>query len=187
MDLFQAIFDRRSIRRFIDRPVEEEKIAKILDAGRWAPSVGNLQEWRFIIVKDKKRIVTISEAALGQYWMNRAYAIIVVLTNDRRVTSSYGRRGAELYIKQDAAAATQNILLAAHSLGLGACWVGSFDDSSLRRILKIPDEISVHALIPIGYPAEKPNAPHRLNLDHIIYFDEYGKEWDKQGNIFPRL
>ncbi len=187
MDLFEAIFGRRSIRRFINRTVEEEKISKVLDAGRWAPSVGNLQEWRFIVVRNKEKKAKLSEAALGQYWMNRAHAIIVVLTNDRRVTRSYGARGAELYIKQDAAAAVQNILLAAHSLGLGACWVGSFDESIVRRILKIPDEISVHALIPLGYPAEKPNPPHRINLSHITFFNEYGNEWEKQGNLFSRL
>lgn len=187
MDLFEAIFERRSIRRFIDKPVEEEKIAKILDAGRWAPTVGNLQEWRFIIVRNKEKKFKLAQAAFGQNWMVNAFLIIVVITNDQRITRSYGDRGKDLYIKQDAAASIQNILLAAHSLGLGACWVGSFDESILRRVLMIPDNISIHAMIPVGYPAEKPNPPHRINLNNITYFDEYGKEWVKQGTFFPRL
>ena len=186
MDIFEAIFERRSIRRFIDKPIEEEKLARVLDAARWAPSVGNLQEWRFIIVRDKQKRAKLSEAALGQYWINRAFLVIVVLTKDDRITRSYGKRGKELYVKQDAAAAIQNILLAAHSVGLGACWVGSFDESMLRRELHIPEDVSVHAMIPIGYPAEKPNPPHRINLHHLVYFNQYGKEWEKQGTIFPR-
>ncbi len=187
MDIYEAIFDRRSIRRFIDKPVEEEKIAKILDAARWAPSVGNLQEWRFIIVNDNQKKSKLADAAVGQYWIKRAFVIIVVITNDERITRSYGKRGKEKYVKYDAAAAIQNMLLAAHSIGLGACWVGSFDESMVRRELTIPENISIHALIPIGYPAEKPNPPHRINLNHLTYFDEYGKEWKKHGTFFPRL
>ncbi|MCD6575641.1 MAG: nitroreductase family protein [Nanoarchaeota archaeon] len=186
MDVFEAIFDRRSIRKFIDKPVEEEKIAKILDAARWAPSVGNLQEWQFIVVRDPGRKLQLSEAAVGQYWIAQASVIIVVLTKNDRVTRAYGRRGEEYFVKYDAAAAIQNMLLAAHALGLGACWVSVFDETAVERILKIPSEIDVHALIPIGYPAENPIPPHRIGIEYITFFEEYGKRWVKNVPKFLR-
>jgi nitroreductase len=186
MDVFEAIFNRRSIRKFIDKPVEEDKLARILDAARWAPSIGNLQEWQFIVVRDLGRRLQLAEACLGQYWIAQSNAIIVVLTKNDKVTRTYGKKGEEMYVKQDAAAAIQNMLLAAHSLGLGACWVSVFQEDAVERILKIPTDIDVHALIPIGYPAEKPIPPHRLGLDYITFFEEYGKRWVKNipGPIF---
>ncbi len=179
MDVFEAIFNRRSIRKFIDKPVEEDKVARVLDAARWAPSIGNLQEWQFIIVRDPGRKLQLAEAALGQYWIAQSSVIIVVLTKNDRVTRAYGKRGEELYVKQDAAAAIQNMLLAAHALGLGACWVSVFEEPAVERILKIPSQIDVHALIPIGYPAEKPIPPHRIGLEFMTFFEEYGKRWVK--------
>ena len=177
MDIFKAISDRRSIRKFIDKPVEEDKIAKILDAAMWAPSIGNLQERQFIVVRDPGRRLQLSEAALGQYWMARASVIIVVLTKNDRIVRTYGKRGEDLYVKQDAAAAIENMLLAAHSLGLGSCWVSVFEDAAVKRILKIPTELEVHALIPIGYPAENPFPPHRNDVRFVTSFEEYGKRF----------
>jgi len=177
MDIFEAISDRRSIRKFIDKPVEDDKIAKILDAAIWAPSIGNLQERQFIVVRDSGIRIQLAEAALGQYWMASASVIIVVLTEKDRIVRTYGQRGEDLYVKQDAAAAVENMLLAAHALGLGACWVSVFDDAAVKRILKIPDELEIHALIPIGYPAENPFPPHRRNVRFVTYFEKYGKSF----------
>ena len=179
MDVFKAIFNRRSIRKFIDKPVEEEKVAKILDAARWAPSIGNLQEWQFIVVREPGRKLQLSEAALGQYWMAQSSVIIAVLTKNDRVTRTYGKRGEEWYVKQDAAAAIQNMLLASYSLGLGACWVSVFETNAVERILKVPTGFDVHALIPIGYPAEEPITPHRIGLEYITFFEEYGNHMAK--------
>ena len=186
MDTFKAIFDRRSIRKFIDKPVEEEKITRILDAARWAPSIGNLQEWQFIVVRGPGRKLQLSEAALGQYWMAQASAIIVVLTKNERVMRTYGKRGEEWYVKQDAAAAVQNILLASYSLGLGSCWVSVFETTAVKRILKIPETFDVHALIPIGYPAEEPISPHRFGLEYISFFEEYGNRLAKDFSRVPK-
>lgn len=185
MDIFEAIFQRRSIRRFIEKPVEEEKIARILDAARWAPSVGNLQEWQFIVVRNPGKKLQLSEACMGQYWIAQASAIIVVLTKNDKVVRTYGKKGEETYVKHDSGAAIQNMLLAAHSLGLGACWVGSFEESAVERILKIPTEIDVHAIIPIGYPSEKPKVPQRFGLEYFTFFEDYGNRWIK--NVPPTM
>ena len=82
MEVFDTIFSRRSIRKFITKPVEEEKILRIIDAARWAPSAGNLQDWHFIIVRDEGRKFQVSEAALGQYWIARAPVVIVICSKN---------------------------------------------------------------------------------------------------------
>ncbi|MCW1296740.1 MAG: nitroreductase family protein [Candidatus Parvarchaeota archaeon] len=180
METLEAIKTRRSIRKFLAKPVEEEKLIQILDAARWAPSAGNTQDWMFIVVKDKGKKIQLAEIALGQFWMVNADLFIVVCTNLNKIKFAYGKRGEELYSIQDATAAIQNILLAAHDLGLGACWVGAFDEAGAARILKIPEEFRPLAIIPIGYPAEDPPPPMRIDLDKLVYFDEYGQSWIKR-------
>lgn len=177
MDVFDSITSRRSIRKFISKPVEDEKVLKIIDAGHWAPSAGNLQEWQFIVVRDQNKKLQLSEAALGQYWLTQASVIIVVCTKDEKVTRIYGHEGKKRFVYYDAATAAQNMLLTASSLGLGACFVGSFDYAAVGRILKIPEDLTIHALVVLGYPAEKPNAPHRLGIETMTYFEEYGRTW----------
>jgi len=185
MDLFEAIYNRRSIRRFIKKPVEDEKLFKILDTARWAPSSGNIQDIQLIVVRDPGRKLQLAEAAYGQYWIAHAPVIIVVSTKLDKITRIYGRRGEDLYTIQNAAAAIQNMLLAAHALGLGACWVGAFDEETIERILKIPERFKTMALIPLGYPAEKPNPPHRLGLETFVFFEEYGKkEIERKRSLF---
>ena len=177
MDIFESIMNRRSIRKYISKPVEDEKVLKIIDAGHWAPSAGNLQEWQFVIVRDPGRKLQLSEAALGQYWIGQASVIIVVCSKDEKVTRIYGAEGKNKFIYYDAAMAVQNMLLTADSLGLGACFVGSFDQVAVSRILKVPDDMTVHAIITLGYPAEKPNVPHRFGIETMTYFEEFGRSW----------
>lgn len=187
MDVFQAIFDRRSIRKFLDKPVEEEKILKILDAARWAPSAGNIQDWQFIVVREKGKKLQLSEAALGQYWISTAGVVIVICSKIDKLTRIYGEIGENTYSMMDCSLAVENMLLAAHSLGLGGCFIPTIDYGAVKRILNIPKEIKVYAIIPLGYPAEKPNPPHRMDLETMIFFEEYGKTWvyGKQGSIRP--
>lgn len=187
MDLFEAIFDRRSIRKFLDKPVEEEKILKIIDAGRWAPSAGNIQDWQFIVVRDKEQRVKLSEACLGQYWISNAQVIIVVCSKTSKLRRIYGDTGKSVYSLMDCLLASENMLLAAHALGLGSCFIPTVDYDSIKRILEIPENVRVYCLIPIGYPAEKPNPPHRWGLDAITFFEKYGKKWvqGKPGAVRP--
>jgi len=130
LDLFEAIKTRRSIRAFTREEISDREIEKILDAARWAPSAGNIQPWIFVVVKDPGTKRRLSEAALSQFFIEEAPVVIVVCADQERSRRGYGSRGANLYCIQDTAAATQNILLAAHALGLGACWEES-DPSQL--------------------------------------------------------
>ncbi len=175
METREAIENRRSIRIFQPRKVHKDLIAKIIDSARWAPSSGNIQNWQFLIVEDKGRKLQISEAALGQTFIALSPVNIIVCVDNANMEMYYGKRGTDMYSYQNSAAAIQNMLLTAHSLGLGSCWVGAFDEDALKRILKIPDDIVPVAIISVGYPSEQPPTPSRRNLDVLIYSEEWGK------------
>ncbi len=173
MDLFKAIQNRRSIRAYRSDPVLEKDLYRILDAARWAPSAGNRQPWEFILVRDNLVKRYLRDAALGQYILEEAPIIIVVCANEARSAGIYGNRGRQFYCLLDTAAATQNILLAAYALGLGACWIGAFDDEIVRKILNLPLEVRPIAIIPLGYPSETPTSPPRIELSQLVHLNRY--------------
>ncbi len=179
MELFDCIRGRRSIRAFTSAPVEPEHVTQILEAGTHAPSAGDIQDWRFVVVRDRGKRIQLAEAALSQMWMVEAPVLIVVCTNLDKISERYGDRGKDLYSIQDTAACVQNMLLAAHALGLASCWVGSFSEDTVTHILKIPDGVKPLAILPIGYPAEKRPMPKRFDLYRLAYSEEYGKVWSK--------
>ena len=173
MDLLEAIKGRRSIREFKPDPVKDEDLKRILEAGRWAPSAGNCQPSEFVVVKDptvKRRLAT---AALEETFIAEAPVVIVVCANVPRTSWRYGRRGEELYCIQDTAAATQNMLLAAYSLGYGTCWVGAFDDDAVAEVIRVPPGVRPVAIIPLGRPAERPSPPSRRPLSEIVHENKF--------------
>ncbi len=176
MELDKALSSRRSIRHFSDVPVEWSKIVKILEAGSLAPSSGNVQNWRFIIVTDKSLKQEIVDACLEQEWMSEASVFIVVLSDNVMIEKLYDKRGKEFYAVQNCAAAIENMLLEITQLGLGSCWVGAFEEQALKRILNIPDFVSVQAILPIGYPAENPPEPMHYSLETTCFFESYGNK-----------
>ena len=169
MDVLEVIKGRRSVREFKPDPVKDDDLRKILDAGRLAPSAGNCQPSEFIVVKDPSVKRGLARAALEQAFIAEAPVVIVVCANVTRTSRRYGRRGEELYCVQDTAAATQNMLLAAHSLGYGACWVGAFDDDAVAEVIRTPPEVRPVAIIPLGRPAERPRPPSRRPLSEIVH------------------
>jgi len=169
MDILTIIKSRRSIREFKNDDIPDEAIIKILEAGVWAPSEGNLQPWKFYVVKDKKKKVQLARAALEQFFISDAPVAIVVCA-DLKATSPYGARGTQLYCLQSTAAAIQNMLLTAHSLGFGTCWVGAFDEEQVSKILDLPPELRPVAIIPVGYPAESPAPPSRKKVSKVTEF-----------------
>ncbi len=166
---------RRSVRKYSDVGVSKDLVDKVIDAARWSPSAGNGQPWEFVVVRDTALKSNIVEAAYQQKWMSQAPIFIVVCINMKISRSMYGERGEHLYGIQSVAAATENMLLAAESLGLGTCWVGSFSEDHVAVLLHLPDWIRPCAIITLGWPAEqlKEKAPH--NLDDIVHYDRYGE------------
>ncbi len=160
MDVLEAILDRRSVRKFINKPIEPDIVADILEAGKWAPTAGNLNTRSVIIVRDVLSRKQMARAS-SQSFVAEAPVVLVVCAHQRLAARKYGKRGAYLYVLQDTAAMIQNIMLAAHSFGIASCWVGAFNEDYVARILKIPPGVRPVALIPIGYPKIIPEVPDR--------------------------
>lgn len=173
--VLEAIRNRRSIIRFETTPIEEGKIQAILEAGRWAPSVLNRQPWRFIIVKDPTIKEALSEIAPTIFKAGMREAPLCIAISVDPQEEPY-------HFIEDASAAIQNMALAAHSLGLGSCWIGIFrlegekgtSEEKIKNILEIPKTHRVIALLPIGIPkyfVEKTRKP----LSQLVYQNKFGK------------
>jgi nitroreductase len=173
MEVFDAIRTRRSIRKFKDKQVPWDNIVTIMQAGKYAPSAGNMQNWKFIVVKNDAKRKAIANACMQQEWMEIAPIYIVVVAEPEKMERYYGTRGARLYTIQGCAAAIQNMLLTAHSLGLGACWVGAFDEDEIFRILNLPEEKAVQGVIVIGYADEDPQPPPKYRIEHMMFFEKW--------------
>jgi nitroreductase len=173
MEVFEAIKNRRSIRKFKDEIPEDELIKKIIEAGIWAPSAGDLQSWDAVVVKDDQTKVQIAVAAYVQEFVAKAPVLIVMCANRANAGARYGERGRDLYCIQDAACAALNIMLRAYDLGLGSAWVGAFREEDVRDELGLPDHVRPVALIPIGYSDEEPEAPPRRSIEEVIHKERY--------------
>jgi nitroreductase len=165
-EVLRTIKNRRTIRRFKSDPIPDEKLQAILDAGRWAPSFSNLQPWRFLVIKDqnlKKELDKAARESVLHLGINEAPVIILVCV-DRRIDP--------LHAIEAGAAATQNMTLAATSLGLGAGWIGIWGteaEASIRKIFKLPETVRVVSLLPLGIPDESPEG-HRKPIEEFMEF-----------------
>ncbi len=184
MDVYEYIKNRRSVRKFLDMPVEWDKMSLMIDAAKSAPSAGNLQGWRFIVVTNRNAIRKIADAALHQTWLETAPAVIVACSDVDRYSKYYGKRGNKLYSIQDLSMAVANILVMAEAQGLGSCFIGAFEEEAVKRELKIPESLDVQALIAVGYADEKPPEPAKLHLRDVVFFETYGNRVRRQG-IWP--
>lgn len=169
MDVLSALESRRSIRRYSEKPVEEEKINKVLEAARLSPSASNMQNWKFIVVRDSGKRQKLMEAAYSQAFVGQAPVILVACGTD---PDSIMKCGQYRY-SVDLSIATSYMILEAHELGLGTCWLGRFDENTVKEILGIPDRVRVVSMTPLGYPDEKPEAKPRKKLDEIVFYDGY--------------
>jgi len=169
MQLREAINNRRSIRKYKSDPVSQEHINEILESGMKAPSAGNLQSRFFYAVKEPALRSDLASAAFGHNFISQAPVTIVVCT-DLRIESTYGERGTNLYAIMDCAASIQNMILTAHSLGLGSCWVGAFNETQVSSTMEIPPHLRPVAIIPLGYPAESPKPPLKVAFENACKF-----------------
>lgn len=165
-EVLNTIKNRRTIRKFKPNPIDEEKLQMILEAGRWAPSFSNLQPWKFIVTKDqnlKNELDKASKESVLHFGINEAPLVILVCV-DRRIDP--------LHAIEAGAAATQNIALAGHSLGLGVGWIGVWGteaETAIQKLFQLPETTRVVSLLPIGYPAESPQG-NRKPLKEFIQF-----------------
>ncbi|MBU0535932.1 MAG: nitroreductase family protein [Nanoarchaeota archaeon] len=163
---------RRSIRKYLDIPVEWDKVVQILDAGRYAPAAGNLQSWKLIVVTDPGQKRQLAEAALKQYWIEEAPMIFVICAKEERMVNYYGERGKQ-YLLQGIATMAENMMLTATDLGLGTCWVGAFDEDKVAEAVGCPARARPHLMITIGYSEERVPVPPRETFESRIYLSKY--------------
>ena len=184
MEVFEAIKTRRSIRHYKSEAIAEEKLSAVLEAARWAPSWGNTQCWRFIVVRDE---ATKSQLAETLTWWNPARSASTVTQAPVVIVAcaELGKSGFKDGILStdkgdwymfDVALALQNLALVAHSLGLGTLHLGAFDAQEAARILKVPTGVVVIEMIPLGYPERVGRTPPRKELSEIVFYGSYGQK-----------
>lgn len=168
MEFEEVLKKRRSVREFEAKEVPEEKIRKILELSNLAPSAGNLQARKLVLIKDRETKERVAQAAADQDFITAAPVVFIVCADPEGSALKYGQRGRELYSIQDADIFASYLQLAATSLGLSSCWVGGFDEEKIKRVLGLPERLKPIAVIPVGYPAEKPGKTSRKDLEEII-------------------
>lgn len=180
MEILELIQTRRSVRRYKPTPVSEDDLKSVLEAARWAPSWANTQCWRFIVVKDRETKAKLAEALAPRNPATSAIKeapIIIVACAELGKSGFYKgvpttSRG-DWYMF-DVALAMQNLILAAHSLGLGTIHVANMDADKIAEILGVPEGITVVEMTPLGYPDEEPKAPPRKELSELVFYERYG-------------
>jgi len=188
MDVFEAVRNRRSVRRFTDEPVSREDLEKVLEAVRWAPSWVNVQPWRIVLVEDPEKKSALKETLLpknpASKGMDQA-PVLLVLIGETGKSGLYGDTFStdkgDWYMF-DCGIAAQNLSLAAHGLGLGTVHVGAIDHAAAGRILDVPEGFEVVEILPLGRPAFDPKAPPRKSLAEFVTWEDFnGKNWDSEG------
>lgn len=172
---------RRSIRKYINKQVEDEKILQLIGSARIAPSGSNTQPWHFIIVKSESIREELSKASHNQKWMSTAPVHIVCVADIRTrikddvdiVINENSPQPELKLIIRDATIAIEHIVLEAENLGLGTCWVAWFIQEDIRPILNIPSDKYVVGIIPVGYADERPKPRPRKNLEDIIHYEKW--------------
>jgi len=173
MDVKEAISKRYSVRSYTDRPVEEDKLLRVMEAGRLAPSASNRQEWRFIIVRDAARRQALAKAARNQAFVGEAPVVVVACAVDTERIMSCGLPSFSINV----AIALEHIALQATEEGLGTCWVGAFDADQVKILLGMPEDARVVQLMPLGYPADQAKAKVRKEMTEIAMRETWGASW----------
>ncbi len=167
MDVMYAIQVRRSIRAYKSTPVEEEKLSKVLEAARLSPSARNLQEWKFIVVKNEIKREQLTKASLGQNFVGQAPIILAACGKEPESIMECGQHRYTV----DLSIAMSFMVLEAVEQGLGTCWLGRFDEKRVKEILDIPHEVRVVAMTPLGYSDENPAQRPRKSIHQIVSYD----------------
>jgi nitroreductase len=171
MEFYDVINKRKSVRKYKNDPIPDDVLNRILDAGRIAPSAKNYQPWHFIVIRDPETKKKVAEACSNQFFIADADAIICGCALEK---IAWGRMGNYMAAwPHDLTIAMDHMILAAANEGLGTCWIGKFDEKTVKDVLQIPEEVRVVALTPVGYPAEIPRDRGRMELKEIVSYEKF--------------
>jgi nitroreductase len=170
MDTIEALMTRCSIRKFTDLELTDDQIQDLLKVMVAAPSAGNRQPWRIYVVRDEKTKRKLTIGAGDQKFIEEAPVVFVICRVPEESGARYRNRGRDFYSIQDTAAMTQNLLIAAHAMGLGACWVGAFNDSAIVAAIDCPQGVLPVAIVPVGYPGVAPKLRGRRPLESMVSY-----------------
>lgn len=168
MTVLETIRKRYSCRAYLEKSIERQKLDTILEAARLAPSAKNFQDWRFVVVTEKKTKREVASATNRPEVFEKAGAIIAACSN-----SNFVMKCGQAIGPIDVAIALEHICLQATELGLGTCWIGSFEPEKIRRILGIPDDIVIVELMAVGYPADSKPEPKREPIEKIACYEKW--------------
>lgn len=173
MEFLKTVASRRSIRKYKHDRIDEEDLKKILECARLAPSAKNLQPYKFILVDDKETISRLVVACRNQTFIGEAPLVIVACANPSEAYNTLGGRGNSAYL--DTAIAMEHMVLAATDLGLGTCWIGTFSEDEVKKVLDVPDDWRAVALTPLGVPVEKPAARPKKPAGELFFMNAWGR------------
>ena len=168
-EFFEVLDGRHSMRVFNSRPVEPEKLTRILEAARSAPSAGNLQSYEIYVVTAVRKRAALAQAAGGQGFVLAAPVDLVFCANPARAREQYGERGERLYALQDATIACTFAMLAGVALGLSNVWVGAFNPFDVGRVIAAPEDQLPVAILPLGYAAAPPETRERRAFNDLVH------------------
>ncbi len=171
MDILETIKTRRSVRGYKKEPVPEEKLKKVLEAARLAPSARNDQSWKFIVVRDPEKRKQLVKAADTNDFVGQAPVIIVAVGLNPEFVMKCGVPAYAV----DLAIAVDHMTLAAVAEGLGTCWIGSFSQNKVKDVLGIPEEYKVVTLLPLGFPNDVAKEKTRKKIEEIILYESFNK------------
>ncbi|MFA5252017.1 MAG: nitroreductase family protein [Phycisphaerae bacterium] len=168
MTVLEVIRKRYACRAYIDKPIEREKLDQIFEAARLAPSAKNLQDWRFVAVSEKSKKQQVAASTNHFEVFEKAGVIIAACSN-----SNYIMKCGQAAAPIDVAIALEHICLQATELGLATCWIGSFEPEIVRKVLNVPQDISIIELMAVGYPADKAKNPSREPIENIVCYNKW--------------
>lgn len=169
MDVQEAIGTRRSVRAYADKPVEEAKLDRVLEAARLAPSASNRQDRRFIVVRDSQTRKKLAKAACDQSFIGTAPVVIAACATESSRVMACGQPAYTV----DVTIAVDHMTLQAVEEGLGTCWIGAFHEDEVKQVLGIPDTVRVVSLLPLGYPQQVPDPTPRKLREALVAFDRW--------------
>lgn len=178
-DFLNLVSARRSIRKYLDRPVEAEKIKKCIEAARLAPSACNSQPYKFIIIDDPDVKNRVSKAAFsGIYSIGKSFGsapvLVAVVSQKQNITAWLGNQIQNINFRYiDIGIAVEHFILQATELGLGTCWIGWFNQKNVSHVLGVPSRYRVEVMLSVGYPGENPQARVKKSIEEIVSFNHY--------------